>query len=204
MEKRERIKRIIGIILVALSLGAISFWELGGRESITYDSVAVLRNSVSKDEVITESMIKERKVEKANEGSILFSEKDKIVGLVSSQFIPKGAELYMEYFSESKFKVGEGTGNYILSVPESWVVSYPQTISRGDTALIYAGSELITEVIVAHVRDGSNQEVIYDEERKQSTGTVSLIEVIVDFEKAKAILDYVSQNEDNRLVIAYE
>ena len=37
-------RRIAGIVLVALSVGALGFWELWGRENITYDKVLVLKD----------------------------------------------------------------------------------------------------------------------------------------------------------------
>ena len=36
-------KRIAGIVLIVLSVGALGFWELWGRENITYDRVLVLK-----------------------------------------------------------------------------------------------------------------------------------------------------------------
>ena len=38
-------RRIAGIVLVMFSVGALGFWELWGRENITYDRVLVLRRN---------------------------------------------------------------------------------------------------------------------------------------------------------------
>ena len=63
-------KRIAGIVLIVLSVGALGFWELWGRENITYDRVLVLKESLPKNTLITADMLRERKVEKAGEGAI--------------------------------------------------------------------------------------------------------------------------------------
>ena len=204
MERQYKIKRIIGLVLVALSLGAICFWEFWGRENISYDSVAVLRSSVSSGTIIKESMIKERKVDKATEGAILYSEKDEISGLQSKQFIPQGAELHREYFEESQFQIGGESGKCILTIPMEWVAAYPQTIARGDKVIFYGDDGMLTSCVAAHVRDNSNQEISYDDERFASTSNVALIEVIVDEEQAALLTDYVRDEEKEKLIIMYE
>ena len=42
-------RRIAGIVLVALSVGALGFWELWGRENITYDKVLVLKTGAERE-----------------------------------------------------------------------------------------------------------------------------------------------------------
>ena len=51
-------RRIAGIVLVVLSLGALGFWELWGRENITYDRVVVLKESLPKNTLITREIFK--------------------------------------------------------------------------------------------------------------------------------------------------
>ncbi len=195
-------KRIAGIVLIVLSVGALGFWELWGRENITYDRVLVLKESLPKNTLITADMLRERKVEKAGEGAIRTEQRNEIVGLETGQFIPAGTELYKEYFQESIFSVGEEQGKYILSVPAQWLKAFPQTLRRGDRAFFYCGGEPVTDAVVAYVRDGTNQEVYYgDDERLTSSSSVSLIEIVVDKEQA-ALLGKLAE-KGNKFVVLY-
>lgn len=195
-------KRIAGIVLIVLSVGALGFWELWGRENITYDRVLVLKESLPKNTLITADMLRERKVEKAGEGAIMTEQRNEIVGLETGQFIPAGTELYKEYFQESIFSVGEEQGKYILSVPAQWLKAFPQTLRRGDRAFFYCGGEPVTDAVVAYVRDGTNQEVYYgDDERLTSSSSVSLIEIVVDKEQA-SLLGKLAE-KGNKFVVLY-
>ena len=129
-------------------------------------------------------------------------EKSEVVGLETTQFVPAGTELYREYFQESIFSVGEEQGRYILSIPAQWLKAFPQTLRRGDRAFFYCGGELVTDAVVAYVRDGTNQEVYYgDDERLTSSSSVSLIEVVVDKEQA-ALLGKLAE-KGNKFVLLY-
>ena len=195
-------KRIAGIVLIVLSVGALGFWELWGRENITYDRVLVLKESLPKNTLITADMLRERKVEKAGEGAIRTEQRNEIVGLETGQFIPAGTELYKEYFQESIFSVGEEQGKYILSVPAQWLKAFPQTLRRGDRAFFYCGGEPVKDAVVAYVRDGTNQEVYYgDDERLTSSSSVSLIEIVVDKEQA-SLLGKLAE-KGNKFVVLY-
>ena len=195
-------KKIAGIALVLLSLGALGFWELWGRENITYDKVLVFKESQPKNTLVTADMFRERKIENAGKGVILSSQMKELMGKETSQFVPAGTELYKEYFQESIFAVGPEEGKYILSVPSQWLKAFPQTLRRGDRAFFYCGGEPVTDAVVAYVRDGTNQEVYYgDDERLTSSSAVSLIEVIVD-EKQAELLGKLAEN-GNKFVILY-
>ena len=195
-------RRIAGIVLVMFSVGALGFWELWGRENITYDRVLVLKEALPKNTLITADMLRVKKVDRAGEGALMEGEKGEIVGLETTQFIPAGTELYREYFQESIFAVGEEQGRYILSIPAQWLKAFPQTLRRGDRAFFYCGGEPVTDAVVAYVRDGTNQEVYYgDDERLTSSSSVSLIEVVVDREQA-ALLGKLAE-KGNKFVLLY-
>ena len=195
-------RRIAGIVLVMFSVGALGFWELWGRENITYDRVLVLKEALPKNTLITADMLRVKKVDRAGEGALMEGEKGEIVGLDTTQFVPAGTELYREYFQESIFAVGEEQGRYILSIPAQWLKAFPQTLRRGDRAFFYCGGEPVTDAVVAYVRDGTNQEVYYgDDERLTSSSSVSLIEVVVDREQA-ALLGKLAE-KGNKFVLLY-
>ena len=56
-------RKIAGILLIVLSLGTLGFWELWGRENMTYDRVLVLKESLPKNTLVTEDMFREKKME---------------------------------------------------------------------------------------------------------------------------------------------
>ncbi|MBQ4649773.1 MAG: hypothetical protein IJB73_03620 [Firmicutes bacterium] len=195
-------KRVAGIILVIISLGALGFWEIWGREYITYDRVVVLKESLPQNTLITADMLRERRIENAAEGTLKSQDADNLIGLETAQFVAAGTELHIEYFQESKFAVGEEEGKFILSIPEQWLKSCPQTLRRGDRAFFYCGGEIVTDAVVAYVRDGTNQEVYYnDEERLTSSAAVSLIEVVVTADQAAALGNLADKG--NKFVIMY-
>lgn len=195
-------KRIAGIILVVLSLGALGFWELWGRENITYDRILVLRESQPKNTRLTADMFREKRVEEAGDGAILSGQLELVEGLETAQYVAAGAELFIEYFQESQFAVGEEEGKFILSIPNQWLKSYPQTLKRGDRAFFYCGGEIVTDAVVAYVRDGTNQEVYYgDDERLTSSAAVSLIEVVVTADQAATLGKLADKG--NKFVILY-
>ena len=110
---------------------------------------------------------------------------EQILSLETVQFVPAGTELHKEYFQDREFSVGGDSGRYILSIPNSWLQSYPQTLRRGDKVFFYCDGELVTSAVVAYARDSSNQEVVsIDEERLNASSTVSLVEVVVEEEQA--------------------
>ncbi len=174
-------RKLTGMVIILVTLVLLGVWELWAKESLIYDKILVLNTKVEAHTLIEKSMVKIRRVEKAPEGAIRMGEEGNIIGKVSSHYIPKDAEIYSEYFTDYEFKVGGSSNKFVFSVPEDWIKSYPQTMKRGDTAYFYCGSEIVVEVVVAYVRDGTNQEVRYaDKERLNSSAKVSLIEVIID------------------------
>ena len=181
-------KRAAGIILSVLSLGALGFWELWGRENISYDTVLVLAESVAPNTLIREDMLRTKKTEKMTEGALLPEDAKTIEGLQTKQFVAGGSELFIQYFEPSDFAADEENGRYILSVPDSWLQTCPQTIKRGDRVFFCCGGEITAEAVVVHVRDGTNQEVRYgDWERNSASASVSLLEVIVSEEEMKTL-----------------
>jgi len=75
-------------------------------------------------------------------------------------------------------------------------------LKRGDRAFFYCAGEIVTDAVVAYVRDGTNQEVYYgDDERLTSSASVSLIEVVVTEEQARLLGKLA--DKDNKFVILY-
>ena len=107
------------------------------------------------------------------------------MNLETVQYVPAGTPLFSEFFQDPRLSVVGTSGQYVLSIPNQWLLSYPQTLRRGDTVRFYCEGEIVLSAVVAYARDSSNQEVVSaDDERLKASAPVSLVEVIVDEEKA--------------------
>ena len=179
-------KKIAGILLIVLSVGALGFWELWGRENISYRKVAVLKESLDAHTVITEDMLKPRKMDSPSNGAIPWDKAGKIVGLETRHFVAGNQELHAEYFQEKIFRTGEEFDRYVLSIPDTWLI----------------GEELILETSVAHVKDNYGMEVTYsDRERFYPSGKAERIEILVSSEQMKK-LDLLAK-KGNRFTLIY-
>lgn len=195
-------KKTVGVILVVGALITLAFWELWGRENMGYIKVPVLTRSLEQHTVITKEHLTTKRVENPNEGVMSTDEMDYLIGMQTVQFIPKGEPLYRNYFKKSDFAIGGASGKYVLSIPESWLYSYPQTLRRGDRVYFYSEGKYITEAVVAYARSNGNQEVYSSTaDRLEGTSPVSLIEAIVSEEQAELLLTMAESGK--RFLILY-
>ena len=120
-------KRIVGFVLIVVSLGTLGFWEFWGRESFSYEKILVFSQDIGRNTTVTKDMIEIKSVENPPEGSLGPADLPLILGLETIQYVPAGTGLFQEFFQEPVFSVGKGTGQYILYIPNQWLNSYPQT-----------------------------------------------------------------------------
>lgn len=174
-------RRIMGTVLIIAALSALGIWEFWGRTRLTYEPVLVFAQDAGRGTAVTEDLLVVKRVEDPTEEALRPQDLRGIIGLETIQFIPAGGELRKEFFQDPALGVGGDTGKFILSIPNQWLLSYPQTLRRGDTVYFYSDGRLLTSAVVAYARDSSNQEVVSrDDERLGASATVSLIEVVVD------------------------
>lgn len=193
-------KSLTGIILIIVTLLGIVAWELWGREELLYDEVLVFSANVEANDVIRADMLAVKKINNANDKALKAEDAQKVVGKAATQYIPRNTEIFDVYFDESNLVVGED--EYVLSIPNDWLQSYPQTLRRGDTAYFYADGKMITKATVAYAKDGANQEVTSrDEERLAGSSTISLVEVIVTNAQADMLSKLAERN--TKFVILY-
>ncbi|MEG0156206.1 MAG: SAF domain-containing protein [Anaerovoracaceae bacterium] len=201
-------KAIIGMILIVITIGGIIGWEFWAREALTYDSVLVLTENVQKNTAIKKEMLAIKKIPQKSEAALTEQDIEQVVGKEARQFVPGETELFGEFFDNQDLVLNED--QYVFSVPNEWLKSYPQTLRRGDRAFLYAvpnygasgASMFVTEATVAYAKDSSNTEVqSKDEERLDGSSSVSLVEVIVDKEQTEQITNYAAENY--RFVILY-
>lgn len=125
-------KTAIGIVLIALSIAGMLWWELVGRDSVMYTEVLTLSRDADVGTEITRDMLEIKKTTTPTLRSLRLSDAQSVIGKETVSYIPKGAELFSEFFEDGSLVVHEELGQYIFSIPSSWLVSYPQTLRRGD------------------------------------------------------------------------
>ena len=195
-------QKAAGILLIVISLGALGFWEFWGRENLAYEQILVLRQDVPENTEIVRSLLEVRRVENPGEEVLLEKDAAALIGMESAQFIPAGAPLHREFFQDPSLATGGSTGQYILSIPAEWLISFPQTLRRGDEVSFYYGEKQVITVRVAHVRDSSNQEVVSaDEARLQATAPASQLEIVVT--EAEAVKLAAMAEKGKRFMVLY-
>ena len=172
-------RRIIGLAMITVTLAAIGIWEFWGRENISYRQVIVLREDTKAHTVISEDDIQTKKLESPSGEALSEADAEKLIGMETSQYVAADTELRREYFQTSQFAVGQDSGKALMSLPSDWLLSFPQTLRRGDKVNIYNGTVKLMEAVTAHVKDSGGQEVLsQDSQRMEASSALSHIEII--------------------------
>jgi len=147
----ERSRRILGIVLICVSMLALFSWEKWGRSRFVYDDVIVLVKSVERGEQIDPDMI--RIVRREHVSGDMLDSKDRkwLTGKEAVQFVKGGMPLFAEYFSEAGLAADPARDRYILKISETWIDSAPDSLRRGDTAYFYFNGSFVTSAAVASV-----------------------------------------------------
>ena len=172
-------RRIIGLAMITVTLAAIGIWEFWGRENISYRQVIVLREDTKAHTVISEDDIQTKKLESPSGEALTEADAENLIGMETSQYVAADTELRREYFQTSHFAVGQDSGKALMSLPSDWLLSFPQTLRRGDKVNIYNGTVKLMEAVTAHVKDSGGQEVLsQDSQRMEASSALSHIEII--------------------------
>ncbi|MBR0140369.1 MAG: SAF domain-containing protein [Firmicutes bacterium] len=216
-------RSIAGIILIVLSLAGMLYWELVGRDSLMYTQVLTLSRDVEQGTLITRDMLVLKKTDSPSPRSMRLADAGRAAGKEAVSFIPAGVELFDEYFEDEKLVVHEEEGEYIFSLPTGWLISYPQTLRRGDRVtflLVKAddeyrdpeaqrpktegpetGDEILTTTVL-YVKSSSNDEVVSDQDRLKGAQQVSVIEIIASKDDAKTLTRLAASGD--RFVLLYQ
>lgn len=172
-------KKIVGFAIIAVTLVSLGIWEFWGRENIYYQSVLVLKEDLPANTIVREENFKTKRLESPSDHAIKPKDKEKLIGMETSHYVAAGTELRSEYFSQSVFAVSKGSKQAIISLPTEWLLSYPQTLRRGDTITLYNSKVKVLEAVIIHAKDSSSQEVLsLDNDRLNASALVSTIEII--------------------------
>lgn len=173
--------KLAGLMLVIVALSLMVFWEFWGRENIAYDRILVLKEPLPAHSLIKEEDLTSKRVEYPSENAIKEENMKSLIGMETCQYVAEDVELRMEYFTNPKFATDEELGNGSMALSLDWLLSNPQTLARGDEITVYSNGTKIGEATIGHVRDSSNNEIVFQgSSRENSSGVVSYIEIISD------------------------
>ena len=218
---RRRIKSgtifsIIGILLMLATVAMIYFWETSGREKYLYKEVVVLNQNVEENTRIAPEMLTLAKINPDDfiEGAVV--KKEVVAGKYSAQFIAKNSQISLVYLKDSAEEVIK-EDFYIFSIPPDWVITFPNSLRRGDTIYFYPVKIDIEEVEqgktinnidnlkiteksnlleseVAYLKDSGNREVVDTDDsaskpRYDGSANISNIEIITNYEDVSQLQD---------------
>lgn len=210
----KNIKGWIGILLIAVAIIGIWYWEVYGREALSYENVIVLKTDSERNTYIEQKHLAVMKMEKEKVLPGAIKDPAQILHKETVQFIPAGMMLVEEFFDSPQLVTDEG--QYIFSIPNQWLEAYPQSLRRRDTVYVYpvkAEDAILQEFLeegkttrqtpegkalfsatVAYAKNSSNQEVeSVDPGRLDGTSSVSLVEIVATAENVRAMQTAVSE-----------
>jgi hypothetical protein len=171
----------MGFVIIVVSLFLMGVWEFWGRENLAYEEILVLKEPLRANSVLTEECFATKRVDSPSKEALKPKDKDSLLGMETLQYVAEGVELRHAYFVPAKYRVGGDTGKGIMSISQDWLLSYPQTLARGNTVALFNGNTKVGECVIAHVRDSSNNEVVFSKEDKAiASGSVLYMEVVSD------------------------
>lgn len=187
------------------TLAMIYLWEAKGREHFLYREVVILNQSVEADVPITSDMLDLAKINPDNFMEEAIATKDEVIGKYSAHYIPKYSQLTFAYFKDDITGVKK-EDQYIFTIPADWIITFPNSLRRGDTIYFYPvkiasvegeeskslrspGSIKITKESdllkseVAYLKDSGNREVVdtVDEDRYDASANITSIEIITNW-----------------------
>lgn len=178
----ERGKRLIGVLIIILSIISLITWEKWGKFKLISDTVLVLEKNVPAGTLIEEKMLAEKKMQIDENDYIRSDEKSNIVGKEASGFIHKGVPLFVEYFADSESDPSIVNNRVLITVEESWMLGMPAGIKRGDEVILMHGSDVAVKAKVSQVStDGKSFGIIVN---KDQAGIIS--ELVYQGEKLVA------------------
>lgn len=129
---------IIGVVCIAPA--AMLFYNdyMSADRQVTYVNTVVLNNTINETDIIEPSdlsVISKDYREVEGIPNIITNPED-IIGKAATQKILKNTPLVEEFFEESKFSLANG--EVIVTIPNDWIIEFPQSIRRGDTVHFYA------------------------------------------------------------------
>jgi hypothetical protein len=212
----RKIRSILGILLILLSIVGLFLWEWKGRETILMDEVIVAREEIKKGTKVSSNLFLTKGVPKTNllEGALTQEDMQLLQGKVTSQLIAKNDQIITAYFREDAFYLEQEESVFVID--PNWIAMRSSALRRGDMVDIYGsnGMGLLGTFQIAFVKDASEREVrnAAEEmaagmsgneilERTDSTSVIDHIEIISTFDAYENLLECVNGTTPTALII---
>jgi len=211
----RKIRSMLGILLILLSIVGLFLWEWKGRETILMDEVIVAREEIKKGTKVNSSLFLTKGVPKTNllEGALTSADMELLQGKVTSQLIAKNDQIITAYFREDAFYLEQEESVFVID--PNWIAMRSSALRRGDMVDIYGsnGVGLLGTFQIAFVKDASEREVrnAAEEapgksgneilERTDSTSIIDHIEIISTFDEYENLLNCVNGTTPTALII---
>lgn len=210
-----RVKSIIGILFIVLSVSGLLIWEFKGRDIILMEPVLVAKEDIAEGEKIRPDMFVTVGISGENCIDKVLSPGDvsKLEGKISSQLILKNSQISERYFQEEDFFIDQKESLYVIN--SDWIAMRSSSLRRGDTVDIFGedGRGLIGTFQIAFVKDEAEREV-YDSgsdnltmirsdflERTDSSAVIDHIEIIATMAQYQQLVSCISGENPTRLLI---
>lgn len=217
------------MFFMVIAIGGIYYWENYGREDILYREVAITKEDIHRNDIISYENIGLVKAPEFLINPQTVRTIQSIIGQEAKQFIPKGTIVDKNYIGYSYLIPKQN--QYIFEIPKEWIYNSPQTLRRGDEIILFPikrdgitainpssleyekvsheneVEEAVQEkiMIIAYVKDGSNYEVedenITGIDRLYGTAVIKSIEVIATQEEITELEELAKR--EYKFIIAY-
>lgn len=221
MDNRKKTWIMVISIIISLA-GIVGLYYVNQHYAvqINTEQMPVAKRYIPAYTIITEEMIEYKITPKlAISDEAVLLDKD-IVGKMTA--IPIGQSeqfLYWKLDERGLFPKGD---EEIFAIPMDYIISYPDTLKRGDTITIHVSGKpvpLLEDIRIAYARQSSNKEVVIQKaegtlavapsnqesihnERLFLTGPIDNLEVYLT-PSQWWVLDNELQSEEKKLVISY-
>lgn len=136
--RRKKVRGIIGIAFMAMSVAAMYIWMTYGQAVFATKSVLIAAMDIEEGTIIEPEKhftIAKVDTDLIIEGSLEVADLQGLYGMAAKQFIPKNAQISDQYFAEENLVV---TGDKaVFKIPNNWIYAVPSSMRRGDDIDIY-------------------------------------------------------------------
>jgi len=204
--KMNKLKTLLGIVLILIAVTTLLFWEAEGRDMLLMESVLVAERDIKEGEKIDPAFFRTVSVPSGSVVDEALAPEDKTLtaGKEAAFDIVKGAQLSWRYFRNADEKPRPETSYFLIR--NEWIYMCTSSLRRGDEVLITSadGKTELGRFPVAFVKDGDGREVtdatsgMYsftssggnDSDRVNSTAPVHHIEIRCELDEYRRIHDY--------------
>ncbi|MDQ0255490.1 hypothetical protein J2S74_002872 [Evansella vedderi] len=177
------LKITLGILMAAVVIGFIVFWDLYLKDGITSEEVVIVRPHVqieAKEAIQREHlMIESRHRSSLVDGAVLADQIDEIVGYDAAVLLVGNSILSTSHIDFDDIVPNPEEGEAIRPIPDEWVYAKPGSLRRKDRIDIYVIQAIDTHNINFQEEMARASREIADDEHQRSDDVKLQIEPIL-------------------------